>query len=107
MIERDFFRDYETHSSLDLIEGGPWKYASGADTDVWCCVFAVDDEPIKLWVPGDPVPAEFIEAARNPDWLVSAFNDGFERQIEFILWDRVMVGPSSPWSGIGARKLPH
>ena len=86
------FRDYETHSSLDLIEVGPWKYASGADTDVWCCAFAVDDEPIKLWVPGDPVPAEFIEAARNPDWLVSAFNDGFERQIESHI-----MGPRYGW----------
>ena len=86
------FRDYETHSSLDLIEVGPWKYASGADTDVWCCAFAVDDEPIKLWVPGDPVPAEFIEAARNPDWLVSAFDDGFERQIESHI-----MGPRYGW----------
>jgi DNA polymerase len=33
-------------------------------------------------VPGDSVPAEFLEAAQNQDWLVSAFNDGFERLIE-------------------------
>ena len=59
---------------------------------MWCCAFAVDDEPIKLWVPGDPVPAEFIEAARNPDWLVSTFNDGFERQIESH-----MMGPRYGW----------
>jgi DNA polymerase bacteriophage-type len=37
---------------------------------------------VKLWVPGDRVPSEFIEAAKNPDFVVSAFNDTFERLIE-------------------------
>jgi hypothetical protein len=31
--------------------------------------------------PGDPVPPEFIEAARNPKWTTSAFGDHFERLI--------------------------
>jgi DNA polymerase bacteriophage-type len=35
-----------------------------------------------LWVPGDPVPEVFVEAANNPDWVVSAFNNRFERAIE-------------------------
>ena len=54
--------------------------------------YAVDDGPIKLWVPGDPVPPEFIEAAQNPDWLVSAFNDQFERLIE-----QHIMGPRYGW----------
>ena len=61
---------------------GAWKYASDPTTDIWCCAYAVDDEPIKLWVPGDPVPLEFKEAAQNPNWLISAFNDQFQRLIE-------------------------
>ena len=29
---------------------------------------AVDHDPVQLWVPGDPVPPEFIEATENPNW---------------------------------------
>src|SRR5262245_28015012 len=76
------FRDFETRSTLDLHDVGAWQYASHPTTDVLCCAYAVDDEPVKLWVPGDPIPPEFIEAARNPTWVVSAFNDAFERAIE-------------------------
>jgi DNA polymerase bacteriophage-type len=76
------FRDYETRSTLDLRDVGAWRYSCHPTTDVWCCTYAVDDGEIKLWIPGDPIPAEFIEAANNPEWRVSAFNDSFERRIE-------------------------
>jgi DNA polymerase len=79
---RVLVRDYETRSTLDLRRVGAWRYSRHASTDVWCCAYAVDDGEIKLWLPGDPVPAEFTEAAANPDYLVVAFNDGFERVIE-------------------------
>jgi DNA polymerase len=85
-------RDYETRSILDLTEVGAHKYAVHPSTGVWCFAFAVDDGPIQLWVPGDPVPAEFIEAAQNPDWLVSAWNDNFERLIE-----QHIMGPRYGW----------
>jgi DNA polymerase bacteriophage-type len=75
-------RDYETRSTLDIENVGAWRYSRHAQTDVWCCAYCIDDGPIELWVPGDPVPPQFIEAARNPEWLVSAFNDSFERLIE-------------------------
>src|SRR5262249_28451086 len=75
-------RDYETRSTLDLREVGVWQYATHPTTDVWCCGLTVDDDLVRVWRPGDPVPPEWIEAARNPEYLVAAFNDGFERQIE-------------------------
>jgi DNA polymerase len=87
--------DFETRSTLDLREVGAWRYSRAAITDIWCCAFAVDDGPIKLWVPGDPVPDEFSEAANNPDWLVSAFNDAFERAIE-----RNIMTPRYGWPAI-------
>lgn len=86
------FRDYETRSTLDLREVGAWRYACDPSTDVWCCAFAADDGPVKLWVPGDPTPAEFIEAAQNHAWLVSAFNDQFERMVE-----QHIAGPRYNW----------
>jgi hypothetical protein len=57
-------------------------YATHPTTEVLCCAHAVDDEPVRLWTPRDSMPPEFIEAAMNPAWIVSAFNDNFERQIE-------------------------
>jgi DNA polymerase len=76
------YRDYETRSTLDPEDVGAWRYSTHASTDVWCCAYAVDDAEVKLWVPGDPVPAEFTEAASNPEWLAAAFNDSFERLVE-------------------------
>ena len=37
---------------------------------------------MQLWIPGNPVPPEFIEAARNPRWIVAAHGDHFETAIE-------------------------
>jgi DNA polymerase bacteriophage-type len=85
-------RDFETKSTLSLPDVGAWRYATHHTTDVWCCSFCVDDGPVKLWIPGDPVPIEWIEAAQNPDWVVSAFNDYFERQIEAHI-----MGPRYGW----------
>src|SRR5215510_7479814 len=86
------YRDYETRSTRELGAVGAHIYASHASTDVWCCAYAVDDGPVQLWKPGDPVPAPFIEAAQNPEWLVSAFNDQFERLIE-----QHIMGPRYGW----------
>jgi len=76
------YRDYETRSTLELGDVGAHVYAAHGSTDVWCCAYAVDNGEVQLWTPGMPAPAEFTEAAQNPEWLVSAFNDRFERLIE-------------------------
>jgi DNA polymerase len=76
------FRDFETRSTLELTKVGAWRYATHVSTDVWCFAYAVDDGPIELWIRGDPVPPEYLEAAQNPEWLVAAFSDQFERLIE-------------------------
>jgi DNA polymerase bacteriophage-type len=75
-------RDYESRSTLNLPKVGAQRYARHPETDVHCCAFAVDDGPVELWVPGDPVPQAWVAAARDPEWIVSAFNDQFERCIE-------------------------
>ena len=85
-------RDCETRSVLDLTKVGAHKYAVHPTTDIWFYRFAVDDGPIRIWVPGDPVPPEIIEAARNPDWLVTAWNDHFERLVE-----RQILAPRYGW----------
>jgi DNA polymerase len=84
-------RDYETRSTVDLRVVGADVYAQHPTTDVWVAAYCVDDGEIKLWKPGDPVPPEFLEAARNPD-CVSAHNARFERLIEAHI-----MGPRYGW----------
>jgi DNA polymerase len=67
---------------LDLEEVGAWKYSTHPSTDVLLYSYCVDDGPIHTWRRGDPPPQEFIQAATEPDWLVGAFNEGFERALE-------------------------
>ena len=79
-------RDYESRGILKLEDVGAYRYAADPRTEVQCCTYAVDDEPVKLWLPGDPVPPEFVEAARDPNWMVCAHNAPFEIVMEhFIL----------------------
>jgi DNA polymerase len=75
-------RDAETRSVLDLEEVGAWKYSTHSSTDVLLYSYCVDDGPIRTWRRGNPPPQEFIQAATEPDWLVGAFNEGFERALE-------------------------
>src|SRR6516165_4354039 len=75
-------RDYETRSQAIIKTVGIYKYATDSSTTVLCTAFAIDDEPVQLWTPGNPVPAEFIEAATNPAWVVCAHGAHFEDAIE-------------------------
>src|SRR5262249_57046207 len=38
--------------------------------------------PILTWQPGEPPPAEIIDLHADPEGLIAAFNDAFDRQIE-------------------------
>jgi len=87
-------RDYETRGVLNLPTVGAHRYAAHPHTEVLVVGYAVDNEPVRQWLPGDPVPPEFIEAARDPAWIVVAHNDAFESAIE-----RHILGPRCgfPW----------
>ena len=49
---------------------------------IYCVAYAVDDGPVQLWAPPDPVPPEWFEAANNTDWRVAAHNDPYESAVE-------------------------
>ena len=75
-------RDYEARSCVLTRVVGAHRFATHPSTEMQCCTFAVDDGPVQLWTPGDPVPPESIEAANNPDWIVAAHGDHFETAVE-------------------------
>ena len=86
------FRDVETRSTLNLAEVGAWRYAADPSTEMLCVAFAVDEGEAQIWTPGQSIPEEFITAARDPDWLIVAHNDQFERAI-----DERLLHPRFDW----------
>ena len=89
-------RDYETRGVLQLQHVGAWKFAADERSEVLCCAYAIDDQPVQLWLPGDPLPPEFLEAAQNPSWVASAHNDKFETAIEHLILRRRHGWPKIP-----------
>ena len=81
-VRHVLLRDYETRGQLLLKRVGTHRYAADRSTELLCGAFAADDEPVRIWAPGDPVPPEFIEAANNPNWIIVAHGDHFESAIE-------------------------
>ena len=59
-------RDYETRSRAILKNVGTHRYAADPSTEIQCVAFAVDDGPVQLWLPGNPLPPEFLYAALDP-----------------------------------------
>jgi DNA polymerase bacteriophage-type len=85
-------RDYETRSLSRLSAVGVPRYAADPSTEVLCAAFAINNDPVQLWTPGDAIPPEFIEAAANPNCIVVAHNDAFETAIE-----RDLLAPRHGW----------
>ena len=82
VIPHVLHRDFETRGRVSLKKVGTDKYAADLSTEILCIGFAVNDGPVQLWLPGNPLPEVWFEAARNPNWIVAAHGDHFECAIE-------------------------
>jgi DNA polymerase len=85
-------RDYETRSRISLKLAGAHRYAADSSTEVLCAAYAVDDDPVRLWIPGDPMPSEITEAASDSSWCTCAHGDHFESAIE-----QYVLAPRHGW----------
>jgi len=70
--------DIESRSELRLDRVGAHKYARHPSTTILCVGYAIDNQPVQFWLPGDPAPPEFTEVAQNPNWLLCSHNAQFE-----------------------------
>ena len=75
--------DYETRSAVDLIEAGLHTYARDKTTRVLMAAWAIDDEPVELWLPhvSPKAPPMLRDAMRDPSVEKWAWNANFERAI--------------------------
>jgi DNA polymerase len=81
--------DFETRSAVLLKSSGAWHYAAHPSTEVLCVGYAVDDGPVQIWMPEQPIPPAVFAAARDPGWTVAAHNAQFEFPItELVLHPR-------------------
>lgn len=78
-----FFHDYETFCELDIKVVGAEAYCRHPSFEILMCSYAMEDDPVKLWVPaeGEPMPQEFYDAHMDPTVLLSGFNVGFEKAV--------------------------
>jgi DNA polymerase len=85
------YRDFETRGVISLKRAGAHKYAADPGTEVVCVAYALDDEPVQIWTPTDPIPSRVVEAANNPDYLVAAHGP-FE-----LVFEQNNLGPRFGW----------
>lgn len=78
--------DFESRSSVDIRRAGVYVYAEHPSTDIWCAAYALDDEPVGMWLPGEPCPTA-VTAACAEGWTVIAHNANFER----VMWGRILA----------------
>jgi DNA polymerase bacteriophage-type len=91
--------DFETRSELNLKKVGAWRYSTHPSTQVLCLGYALDSGPIRVWRPGDPVPADLLEAV-EAGCLFEAHNSFFE----WCVWMNIMVKRHG-WPPLIQRKI--
>jgi len=77
------FIDFETQSDVDIKECGLYKYVRGLYFAPVCMAYAIDDGPVELWLPGEPLPKEI---ATGSD--LNIFNAEFEYNVFHSNWFR-------------------
>jgi len=69
--------DFETRSACDLKASGAYNYARHASTQIICMSWAINDDDVTTWRPGETFPA----AVRNFKGQIRAHNAAFERLV--------------------------
>lgn len=84
--------DFETISLLDLRKVGTHEYFAHPSTRIIMMAYAFDDEPVHLWLEGEPLPHAIREHIRKAGEM-RAFNASFESTAWEVLASRRMGWP--------------
>jgi DNA polymerase len=81
---RRLYLDTEGRCVLDIRRVGAAKWLLLAQA--LCVAFALDDGPVRIWLPRTPLPADLLDALKDPECLIFAHNAGFDRRfVEHLL----------------------
>jgi DNA polymerase len=87
--------DFETRGVIDLKRVGADRYAEDPDTGVWCMAWAIEDDPVEIWLPGQKMPAKVLDHIESGG-TVSGWNISFEMAIS----EHVMPRICPEWPGL-------
>lgn len=76
--------DFETASDVELRGSdsvGLWNYTSHPSTRVLMLGWAINQEEVQLWFPGEPMLKRLQDALADPEYQIVAFNSCFERYV--------------------------
>ena len=78
---REIGIDIETYSSYDLKTCGVYRYAESPDFTILLFAYCIDGGEVRCvdLAQGEQLPAEIVEALRDPSVVKTAFNATFER----------------------------
>ena len=78
---RELGIDIETYSSNDLPSCGVYRYVEAPDFTILLFAYSVDNAPAVCcdFAMGEELPAEIVDALRDPGVVKTAFNATFER----------------------------
>jgi len=85
--------DFETRGVVNLPKVGAHRYAEDPHTGIWCLAYAVDDGPVDLWTPDQPMPEIFR------DLPATTFLRAWNAQFEATIW-RVLLTERLGWPAI-------
>jgi DNA polymerase bacteriophage-type len=94
-LDRCLYLDFEARSEVDIGEVGAHAYAEHPTTELLCCAWVLGlSAPVELWLPWEPLPAEWRHHnIRNYTWV--AHNKDTERCL--LRHKLGMVIPSERW----------
>ena len=69
--------DFESFSHADLKKVGAYHYAQHPSTELLCACYAINDGPVRTWLPGDDNPFHKVNK-----WEWAAHN----AQFEMVVW---------------------
>ncbi|MDE2473106.1 MAG: hypothetical protein KGL35_31470 [Bradyrhizobium sp.] len=72
--------DIESYSECDLGECGAYRYAEDPSTEILCIGFAFDDQDVRQWRPGEPLPSDLVAHVESGG-EIRAHNAAFERTV--------------------------
>lgn len=94
--------DFETYCDLDIRAVGSYRYARHPSCEVLIACYQIDGGRVRTWLPySQPVPADLLAAAKDPEVEFHAFNAQFERPVWAYALRRMHPGlpniPISRW----------
>ncbi len=84
--------DYEAMSACDLEDRGIHNYARHPTTKLICAAWAINREPVQLWIPGQRLPKDFVNHIRKGR-RVAAHNAVTERLLTNFVGQRLYGMP--------------